>query len=338
MPRQARIDAPGALQHIIVRGIERKRIFFDDQDRDNFVDRLGTVLPESSARCYAWVLIPNHFHLLLRSGNVSISTVMRRLLTGYALCFNRRHRRHGPLFQNRYKSILCQQEPYLLELVRYIHLNPLRAGVVASYNELGKFAYSGHAAILGQNPHPFQDVHTILKMFAKNRSVAQKRYSAFVNKGIKQGHRPEFIGGGLIRSAGGWSAVKGLRRANARLKGDERILGDKDFVHAVLAAAQEQLERKYRLAAKGIDFEKVAERVAAVFDIKVDQVLAAGKHPPTVKARSVLCYWAVRELGMNGTDVAAKLGCSQSSVSKSAKRGETIAAENNLKLIEDRNL
>ena len=334
MPRQARIDAPGALQHIIVRGIERKRIFSDDQDRDNFVDRLGTVLPESSAGCYAWALIPNHFHLLLRSGNVSISTVMRRLLTGYALSFNRRHRRHGPLFQNRYKSILCQQEPYLLELVRYIHLNPLRAGIVAHYKALGKFAYSGHAVILGQNPRPFQDVDTILSMFAKNRSAARKRYSAFVHKGINQGHRPELIGGGLIRSAGGWSAVKGLRRTNARLKGDERILGDKDFVDAVLAAAEEQLEHKYQLVAKGVDFEKVVERVAEIFDIGAEQVLAAGKHPPTVKARSVLCYWAVRELGMNGTDVAAKLDCSQSSVSKSAKRGEAIVSENNLKLIQ----
>lgn len=334
MPRQARIDAPGALQHIIVRGIERKRIFFDNQDRNNFVDRLGTVLSESAARCYAWALIPNHFHLLLRSGNISISTVMRRLLTGYAQSINRRHRRHGQLFQNRYKSILCQQEPYLLELVRYIHLNPLRAGVVSDYKALGKFAYSGHAAILGQNPQSFQDVDTILGLFAKNRSVARKKYSTFVQKGISHGHRPDLIGGGLIRSAGGWSAVKGLRRTNARLKGDERILGDKAFVDAVLQAAEEQLEHKYRLAASGIDFEKVVARVAEVFDIKANQVLAAGKHPPTVKARSVLCYWAVRELGMNGTDVAAKLGCSQSSVSKSAKRGEAIAAENNLELIE----
>jgi REP element-mobilizing transposase RayT len=334
MPRQARIDAPGALQHIIVRGIERKRIFFDDQDRDDFVDRLNTVLPESAARCYAWALIPNHFHLLLRSGNVPISTVMRRLLTGYAVAFNRRHRRHGQLFQNRYKSILCQQDPYLLELVRYIHLNPLRAGIVSDFKQLGKFAYSGHASILGRYRYAFQDIEYILGLFAKSPAAARKKYSAYVQRGVDRGHRPELVGGGLIRSAGGWSAVKGLRRANVRLKGDERILGDNEFVNTVLAAAQEQLERKYRLAAEGFDFDKVVERVAAVFGIEVDRVLAAGKHPPTVKARSVLCYWAVRELGMNGMDVAAKLGCSQSSVSKSAKRGEAIASENKLQLME----
>ena len=334
MPRKARIDAPGALQHIIVRGIEGKRIFYDDIDRDNFVKRLTAILPESTALCYAWALIPNHLHLLFRTGKVPICTVMRRLLTGYASSFNRRHRRHGPLFQNRYKSILCQKDPYLLELVRYIHLNPLRAGIVSDLKELGKFAYSGHGAILGKYDHSFQDVDYILGLFEKRVSEARKAYRTYVQKGIKQGRRSELVGGGLIRSAGGWSEVKGLRRAHAHMKGDERILGDGDFVKSVLDAANEQLERRYMLAAKGFDFEKVAQRVTQVFGIKMDQVLAAGKHPQTVKARSLLCYWAVRELGMNGMDVARKLGLSQSSVSKSAQRGEKIASAENLMLME----
>ena len=126
MPRKARIDAPGALHHIICRGFERRRIFLSDRDRDDFVKRLSHIVSDSGTLCYAWALIPNHFHLLLQTGNTAISTVMRRLLTGYAVSFNKRHERQGRLFQNRYKSILCQQEPYLLELVRYIHLNPLR--------------------------------------------------------------------------------------------------------------------------------------------------------------------------------------------------------------------
>jgi REP element-mobilizing transposase RayT len=110
MPRKARIDAPGALHHIIVRGIERRKIFYDDRDRDNFLKRLGIILTDSKTPCFAWALIPNHSHLLLRTGVVPIATVMRRLLTGYAVSFNRRHRRHGQLFQNRYKSILCQED------------------------------------------------------------------------------------------------------------------------------------------------------------------------------------------------------------------------------------
>ncbi len=130
MPRKARIDAPGALHHIIVRGIERKAIFKDCHDRDNFLDRLGTILTESSTACYAWVLMTNHVHFLLKTGLPPLATVMRRLLTGHAVQFNRRHKRHGHLFQNRYKSFLCEEDPYLLELVRYIHLNPIRAGIV----------------------------------------------------------------------------------------------------------------------------------------------------------------------------------------------------------------
>ncbi len=106
MPRQARIDALGAVHHIIVRGIERRKIFLDDQDRDNFVNRLGDLVIETQTPCFAWALLPNHFHLLLQTGSVPIATLMRRLLTGYAIGFNRRHRRSGHLFQNRYKSIL----------------------------------------------------------------------------------------------------------------------------------------------------------------------------------------------------------------------------------------
>jgi REP element-mobilizing transposase RayT len=104
MPRKARIDAAGALHHIIVRGIERRKIFWDDEDRDSFVTRLGQVLTEAHTDCFAWALIPNHVHLLQRTGPTPISAVMRRLLTGYAVQFNRRHRRYGHLFQNRYPS------------------------------------------------------------------------------------------------------------------------------------------------------------------------------------------------------------------------------------------
>jgi putative transposase len=138
MPRKARIDAPGALHHIIVRGTERRRIFSDDQDRDNFIERLDDIVTETQSFCFAWALIPNHAHILLRTGRTPLATVMRRLLTGYAVSYNRRHRRHGHLFQNRYKSILCQEDIYLLELVCYIHLNPLHAKIVKTLIESDK--------------------------------------------------------------------------------------------------------------------------------------------------------------------------------------------------------
>ena len=128
MPRSARLDAPGALHQIMIRGVERRKIFKDDDDREDFLGRLEKLLPITKTSCFAWALIPNHAHFLFRTGNESIATLMRRLLTGYAVYFNHRHKRSGQLFQNRYKSILCQEDAYLTELVRYIHLNPDRGG------------------------------------------------------------------------------------------------------------------------------------------------------------------------------------------------------------------
>jgi len=154
MPRQARLDAPSLLQHVMARGIERRKIFRDDKDRKSFLDRLAIILEETQTQCYAWALIPNHFHLLLRTGPTPLSKVMRRLMTGYAVTFNKRHKRSGHLFQNRYKSVICEEDPYLLELIRYIHLNPLRAGLVKNLKELDKYAWTGHSAILGHRQNP----------------------------------------------------------------------------------------------------------------------------------------------------------------------------------------
>jgi len=171
MPRKARVDAVGALHHIIVRGIERRKIFWDDADRDAFVERLGQVITETHTDCFSWALIPNHVHLLLRTGLTPISTVMRRLLTGYAVQFNRRHRRHGHLFQNRYKSILCQEDPYLKQLVRYIHLKPLRARLVADYKSLKKYKYAGHSALMGICQREWQNTEYILSQFGPRVSI-----------------------------------------------------------------------------------------------------------------------------------------------------------------------
>jgi REP element-mobilizing transposase RayT len=113
MPRSSRLDALGALNHIMIRGIERRKIFKDDDDREEFLERLEKLLPITKTSCFAWALIPNHAHFLFRTGNAPIATLMRRLLTGYAVYFNHRHKRSGQLFQNRYKSILCQEDAYL---------------------------------------------------------------------------------------------------------------------------------------------------------------------------------------------------------------------------------
>lgn len=327
MPRQARIDAPGAFHHIICRGLERRKIFWDDTDRDNFLSRLGDILQKSSTRCYAWALIPNHFHLLLQTGMTPLATVMRRLLTGYAVVFNHRHNRSGHLFQNRYKSILCQMEPYLLELVRYIHLNPIRAGIITSMQELQSYRYCGHGRLLGAGVAPWQSTQEVLERFGSEPKVACRKYDAFVADGLAFGNRPEFTGGGLVRSAGGWQEILSARRAGAFIKSDERILGDSDFVEAVLNAAKEQIERETACHMEGVDLEQVAQRVAEVLHVSVAEVWKHGKWPIAVQARSLLCYWAIREVGITATTLGAGLGITQSAVSRSAVRGERLTAK-----------
>jgi putative transposase len=328
MPRKSRIDAPGALHHIIARGIDRRRIFDDDADRDNFLDRLGNILSETQTACFAWALIPNHFHLLLRTGTTKISTVIRRLLTGYAVSYNFRDRRHGHLFQNRYKSILCQEDSYLTELVRYIHLNPLRAGLAKDLRALNTYPYCGHRCILGKAGHDWQDVDYILKLFASRRPEAIRRYREYVKKAKGQGKRSDLVGGGLVRSVGGWSALKALRRIGDYRKGDERILGDSDFVKKVLAQAKEDFERKHRLKSVGISFEYAVNRVAKLLEIAAGQVLAYGKDKQTVTARSILCFWATTELAISQVELALKLKISQPAVSMAVRCGGQLISRN----------
>jgi putative transposase len=256
---------------------------------------------------------------------------MQRLLTGYAIRFNRRHHRHGHLFQNRYKSILCQEDPYFLELVRYIHLNPLRAKLVPDYKSLESYTYCGHCILLGQRRNDWQNTDDVLSRFAKSIPQARRHYREFVKSGIKAGKKPELVGGGLIRSLGGWSVVKALGGMSARIKADERILGDGSFVEEVLTVSQVRLERRYGYYSKGYDFNWLVDRVAERLHVNRDKVTRPGRYPDTVEARSALCYWAARELKISTVELSKQLGISQPTASQSVKRGERVVVEKKLK-------
>lgn len=334
MPRKARIDAPGAVHHIMARGIERAKIFRDAEDCEDFIERLDALVVETRVRCLAWALIPNHFHLLLKTGDEPISTLMRRLLTGYAVGHNRRHRRSGHLFQNRYKSILCQEDLYLKELVRYIHLNPLRAGLVDDISALERYRYAGHSYLAGKLENGWQAVDDVLVIFGKDRRSGRKSYRQFVMEGIGLGSRPELTGGGLVRSAGGWTAVQSLRRAGVFQKSDERILGDGDFVETVLADAQESLDNRYRLVSEGIGFEQVAAVVAELLSVEPQALIGRSKERVISRGRALLCYWLVNELGMSMTSVADRLKIAAPTVSVAVKRGKKIVRDQKLSLLE----
>jgi REP element-mobilizing transposase RayT len=333
MPRQSRLDAPGILHHVIIRGIERREIFQDRKDQDNLVGRLTELLPRTKTACYAWALLPNHAHFLFRTGTMPLSTLMGRLLTGYAVYFNRRQKRHGPLFQNRYKSIICQEDAYLKELVRYIHLNPLRAGTVSSLSALGAFKYAGHSAILGNQETSWQDVKYVLSYFGSTLKEARLSYLEYVENGVVQGKRPELTGGGLIRSLGGWEAVKKKRTTSGeRIKSDQRILGDSRFVMEILHEAEDRYNRLYELKSRGYDLKLVERKVCEIFQIEPEEIYAKSREKIRADARGLYCYWAVRDLGLGQTELALRLGMSQPGVGYAVKRGERLVREKNYRL------
>lgn len=195
----------------------------------------------------------------------------------------------GHLFQNRYKSILCQEDAYLKELVRYIHLNPLRAQIVADIQKLDKYPYAGHSAILGKVTNTWQDVDGVLGLFDDKVSLARRSYRSLAREEVNQ-KRQDLTGGGLIRSLRRWTNVIAMRKANLFQKSDERILGDGNFVEKVLSESQEQMEKKYQLSSQGVTIDTVLKISANLMNIEPELVFFPGKERSRVKARSLFTY------------------------------------------------
>ena len=320
MPRQARLDAPGTLHHVIVRGIERRKIVDDDQDRQDFVSRIGTIALETSTSIYAWALMTNHAHILLRSGPSGLPRFTKKFLTGYAISYNRRHRRHGHLFQDRYKSIICEEDQYFKELVRYIHLNPLRAKLVESLGRLDRYRWCGHSVLLGRVKNEWQDQDYVLRWFGAKEGEAKKAYRQFVKKGIDQGRRSDLVGGGLIRSQGGWSAVKAMRRLGVREKSDERILGSGEFVKQLIEQSDRTRKEQFLVQEGSQRAALVVERVCRKEEVSVEALRAGSRRQKVSKVRSQLAEKLVQECGLSLTEAGRHLGVSLSAVAKILSR------------------
>lgn len=326
MPRQARLDAPGVLHHVMGRGIEQRKIFRGDRDREDFVRRLSELAEKEAWLVYAWALMPNHFHLLIRTGKQRLSTNMRVLMSGYAGYFNRRHKRQGHVFQNRYKSIVCEEETYFLELVRYLHLNPLRSKIVPDISKLDDYSYSGHSAIVGNVDRPWQDINDVLGRFSDKRRDAIRLYREFVAAGIAQGQRPELVGGGLLRSYGGWRGVVELRRGREKYRADERVLGSSSFIEEIVNEAEKQEEGK----SKRVSLDILISRISRDMGISREAMTGGGRNRIVTRARASLAYVWVRYLGQSGHELGRVLGVSPQSLyaaSNHIQEADLITAE-----------
>ena len=212
MARPLRIEFPGALYHVTSRGNARQRVFLDDEDREMFLSTLAWVVERFGWCCHAYCMMGNHVHLLIETPQPNLSRGMRQLNGVYTQHFNRRHRKVGHLFQGRFKAILVEKEGYLLELARYIVLNPVRAKMVKMPE---RYPWSSYRAMVGLAPvPPALATEWILEQFAGTRAVARRRYAKFVHDGI-----------GV---PGPWEEVKG-----------QVLLGSEAFIERLASQLQE---------------------------------------------------------------------------------------------------
>jgi REP element-mobilizing transposase RayT len=287
-------------------------IFLDDADRSSFLRRFALLLNETGTECLAWALMRNHVHLLLRPKREKLSTFMRRLLTGYAVTFNLRHRRSGHLFQNRYKSIVCEEDPYLLQLVRYIHLNPLRVGDAPDIDALDRYPWTGHSVLMGTQVLTEQNCQEIIAHFGPAANLAREAYRRFIIEGIGQGKREEFGGGGLRR------VLKSECDDDPQMY-DERVLGSGEFVQQLIGGTEESAPRQEILP-----LPVLVERVAKAFAITSDEIRNTGRSKAVVEARSLISYLGYRRMGYGGEAVASALGITRSGVCRRSLAGEKL--------------
>ena len=242
--------------------------------------------------------------------NVSIPLVLHAsFATGYAVVFNRKYARFGHLFQNRYKSIVCEETPYLLELVRYIHLNPLRVGLAPDLVALDHYPWSGHAVLMGNCQMEGHAAPEVLEYFGKGLALARQNYRQFVSDGISAWRCEKFSGGGLMRSR--------QRDCDSPESFDERILGSGDFVDSL---RQEETLRP-RIHAP-VELSELVKHVSEKFQVEAEKVKRPSKTRHLAEARGVVCYLAVRQLGYRGAEVGKELHRGPTGVSIAVRRGE----------------
>ncbi len=263
MARPPRIEFPGAFYHIIVRGNQRQNIFIDDKDRRKYLSRVQSYKTKLKFILYSYVLMSNHIHLLIETPDVPISRIMQVLNFTYTQYFNRKYGKTGHLFQGRYKALLCDRDEYLVALVRYIHLNPVRAGLVKMPDE---YPWSSHSEYLKKRSE-IVDCEKVLRLFSEGVSQSKKLYKAFVDQALGSGSKEEFYQG-----------------LNQQILGDERFLDE----------VGSKIEKEKTAPRPSLD--AVVRAIEEVTGIKRAEIVSRRRNEEAVRARSLLVgTW--RELG-----------------------------------------
>ena len=262
MARKPRVEFAGAFYHVISRGNQRQTIFRSDADRKYYLERLEHYRQRYGFKVYAYVLMSNHVHMLLETREVPLSRIMQGLQFRYTGYFNKKYNKVGHLFQGRYKAILCDRDAYLLELVRYLHLNPQRMRYPV---QAATYRWSSHGAYMGKDNLVRIESAPVLGEFAKSLGKARLGYLRFMEDGKANGHQPDYYD---VR--------------------DQRFLGDERFVEQIEERVQE--DREIATPLPRVKLAVLLPLIAGAYGATERDLVQAGRQRKWIKARSMLVY------------------------------------------------
>ena len=318
MPRKARLFIPGSVYHVMSRCLDHYSLFSDDADREYFLSLLETCLQRTNTRCYAWVLMTNHYHLVIRSSDHELWEMMKPLNMRYAQYYQKKTNRRGSLFMDRFKSIVTQDQNYVQELVRYVHLNPVRAGICDNLEELPNYPWSGHSVLMGKSRRKFQDTATVLRRFGTDTESARLEYCRFLSSGLEESTDEDML-------------LSLVRKSNAGSESGRKascwVIGDHAFVRSALDSSEARRLRISRLEMEGGSLDSIAEKISGVFKIEKKMLHNRHRGGNASLARKAFSFVAARLYRAQVRFIAEYLGVSAGAVSAMINKGSRIVEE-----------
>jgi REP element-mobilizing transposase RayT len=307
MARKPRIEYEGAFYHVITRGNQRRKVFRDDNDFRKYISLLAFYKERYKYSLYAYALMSNHVHLLIETHRIPLSKIFQGINQSYTMYFNRKYKTVGHLFQGRYKAILCDRDAYLISLVKYIHLNPVRAKIAKA---AGEYRWSSHGSYEKQKDNEIVDTDRVLRMFSEDKTQARKLYRAYIDDGIE------------------------VRKEDIYKTVSQRILGEEHFIDKVMEKVDERFENKRKHHKYSL--KKIAETIGKNKGISINQLREKSRDREILAVRKLVSFTA-REFGYKGKEIAHFLQKDPSVVTRYLKDGENFKAdmEHILKLLND---
>lgn len=325
MAREPRLDWPGAIHHVTIRGVNRGLIFKDDYDRSSFLDRCERIFIQTKMRCFSWALIPNHAHLNVITGTLSVSKVMQRILTGHAIQYNSRHDRSGHLLQARFGSSLVDDTTYLNRVIRYTNLNPIKHGLVENLDELKTFRWSSYMTLMGLREPKLVPVPSVLERFGDTPQVARLNLQEWLRDGLDDTFDDQFQ---HIGHTSPFNEPKTTYNPQRHTK----IIGLERFAEEVFREVETRAQRQERARLAKWSEDDVVEWVCSKLGAHIDELRKGRRFPVVCRARAASAYLLVNDLGHSQTHAATFLGVKANAICNLLPRGEALCNESGIEL------